>query len=412
MKKDTVIIGGGIVGLMIAYHMLKQGIKTTIIDKGDITSGTSFGNAGLVSFKGKNPLSTPGIIGDTLKLMLKGESPVNIHPNLDPKLYRWLLKFAASANQKRLKKSLVLFETYGQYSLGTYENMTKKDKMDFFFHKDGLLMVYTENDSFNKKVQITKDPNKYLILSKEQTKEYMPCANDKIVGSVLLKGNGHVDSGLLMKELKAYLLKEGVEFQLNEEVRKLEFIGDKVSTIATNKHLYEPQNVILSTGWELNLSKQAGNDFLMLPAKGYSITFEMEESLKPKTAALFADLFIAITPRRDTVRITSKLELGSKDPNVVKKQIDSIKKNLSIYTNDFEMKNAIEWTGFRPLCPNDMPLIGYDKKYKNLIHATGLGWLGITFAPAIGNIISNLVLKDKENKKNKDILLFSEFYQV
>lgn len=412
MKKDIIIIGGGVVGLMIAYHMYKQGIKVTIIEKNDITDGTSFGNAGLVSFKGKTPLSTPGIIIDTLKLMLKGQSPVDIHPNLDINLYKWLLKFAKSANTQRVEKTLALFETYGQYSLDTYEKMTNDDKMEFFFHKDGLLMVYTENNTFNEKVKISKDEKKYTILSKDELKTYLPFANDKIVGAVLLKGNGHVNSGLVMKELKEYLTKVGVELLINEEVKKLNFSEGKVSSITTNKNTYEPETVILSTGWEQTLSKQAGNNFLLQRAKGYSITFEMEESLKPKTCTLFADLFIAMTPRRENVRITSKLELGAKDPNVVKKQIDSIKKNLALYSNEFEMKNAVEWTGFRPLCPNDMPILGYDKNYSNLVHATGLGWLGITFGPAIGNIITELVLEYKENKKSKDILLFSEFYQV
>ena len=76
------------------------------------------------------------------------------------------------------------------------------------------------------------------------------------------------------------------------------------------------------------------------------------------------------------------------------------------------MKNCIEWTGFRPLTPDDMPILGFDEKYSNLVHATGLGWLGITFGPAIGKIISELIVEHKENRKSSDILLFSQFYQV
>jgi len=111
------------------------------------------------------------------------------------------------------------------------------------------------------------------------------------------------------------------------------------------------------------------------------------------------------------VRLTSKLELGTSSEKIVKKQINSIHKNLSLYSNPFEIKNGIEWTGFRPLTPNDMPLIGFDDTYSNLIHATGLGWLGMTFGPAIGKIVGDLVLKDKRNENNLDVQLFSGFYQ-
>ena len=411
MKKDIIIVGGGVIGLMSAYSLINSGRQITIIDKTDITDGSSFGNAGLLSAFGKNPMSAPGVLTDTLKLMLKGESPVNLHPSLDFKLYKWLWAFARSSTESRLKRTLLLFERYGQMSLDIYSKMTQDDKMDFHFCQDGLLMVYTEQKSFDKKVKLCNDANKYEILTKEKTKVYMPFLNDKTIGSVLLKENGHLDPGVLMGELKNHLIDKGVEIITDEEVQKLEFSQSKVIKMHTNKTRYEADTFILSTGADDTLSKQAKNNFLMTPAKGYSITFEMEEKLKPKTCALFADLFIAMTPRKDTVRMTSKLELGTANDKIVKKQIDSIHHNLSLYSNPFEIKNSVEWAGFRPLTPNDMPLIGFDDQYSNLIHATGLGWLGITFGPAIGKIISDLAINDKTNKSNLDVQLFSGFYQ-
>lgn len=411
MKKDIIIIGAGCIGLMSAYFLQKSGRDVTVIEKGDITDGTSFGNAGLLSAFKKYPLSAPGAISNTLKLMIKGESPASIHPTFDLHLYKWLLKFATSATEDRLRRTLALFERYGQISLDLYESMIKEDGMDFHFCKDGLLMIYTEQKTFDEKASHCDNTKAYEILSKDRTKEYMPILNDKVIGSILLKENGHIDSAEFMLELKRYLKEKGVEFLLNEEVKRLEFEGSKVSKIRTSKGVYEADTFILATGADDTLAKQAKNNFLMTPAKGYSITFRMEEELKPKTASLFADLFIAMTPRRDTVRITSKLELGTINPNIVRKQIDSIHHNLSLYTNEFKKEDIVEWTGFRPLTPNDIPIIGYDEKYNNLVHATGLGWLGMTFSPAIGKIISEVITIDKKNSTNVDILLFSSFFQ-
>ncbi|UTJ05716.1 NAD(P)/FAD-dependent oxidoreductase [Arcobacter roscoffensis] len=411
MKRDVVVVGGGCIGLMSAYCLHKSGREVTVIEKNDITDGTSFGNAGLLSAFKKAPLSAPGVILDTLKLMAKGESPASVHPTFDLHLYKWLLKFAASATESRLKRTLALFERYGQISLDMYESMVKDDGMDFHFCKDGLLMIYTEQNTFDAKAKLCTNPDAYEILSKERTKEYMPILNEKVIGSILLKENGHVDPGEFMLELKKYLESNGVEFLLNEEVQRLEFEGSKVSKIRTSKGSYEAETFVLSTGADDTLAKQAKNKFMMTPAKGYSVTFKMKDELKPKTSSLFADLFIAMTPRRHTVRMTSKLELGTTNPEVVRKQIDSIHKNLGMYTNKFDMEEQVEWTGFRPLTPNDIPIIGFDEKYKNLVHATGLGWLGITFAPAIGKIIGDVITKDGKNETNEDVLLFSAFYQ-
>lgn len=411
MKRDIVIIGGGAIGLMCAYSLFKLGRKVTVIDEGSIENSTSFGNAGLLSAFDKTPLSYPGVVGETLKLMLKGESPLTFHPTFDLKIYQWLLKFVQSANEKRTKKSMELFEIYGQMAVDMYTQMEEVDGMDLDLQKKGLLMVYTQEETFQQKVKKSQNPERFEILNVEQTKTYLPCAKDNIQGSVLLKKNSHIDPKRVMLEMKRYLKENGVEFILEEKIEDLVFENNEIRFVKSKANSYEANTVILSTGYQTFLAKKANNDLMLTPAKGYSITFEMPEVLKPKTSLLFADMFIAMTPRRNDVRITSKLEIGSTSKEVVQKQIQSIKENFKRYTLPFEMKNAVEWCGFRPLTPNDMPLLGRDKTYANLIHANGLGWLGITFAPAVGKIIGDLIVKEQTNEENKDIMAFSGFYQ-
>lgn len=411
MKRDIIIVGGGVIGLMCAYSLVKQGRKVTVIDEGKIEDSTSFGNAGLLSAFDKTPLSYPGVIGETLKLMLKGESPLTFHPTFDLKIYQWLLKFIQSANETRMKKSMELFEIYGQMAVDLYTQMEKTDGMDLDLQKNGLLMVYTQEETFKQKVKKSQNPERFEILNVQETKNYLPCANDKIQGSVLLKKNSHIDPKRVMLEIKKYLLSQNVEFILEEKIEDLIFKDKEVVAVKSQNEIYDAETVILSTGYQTLLAKKANTNLMLTPAKGYSITFEMPENLKPKTSLLFADMFIAMTPRRNDVRITSKLEIGSTSKEVVQKQIESIQTNFKRYTIPFEMKNKVEWCGFRPLTPNDMPLLGRDKKYSNLIYANGLGWLGITFAPAIGKIISDLICKEQSNTDNKDITSFSGFYQ-
>ncbi|WP_428025894.1 NAD(P)/FAD-dependent oxidoreductase [Arcobacter sp.] len=413
MKRDTIIIGAGVVGLMCAYSLHKAGRKVTIIDEGDITNSTSFGNAGLLSAFDKGSLSYPGVITNTMKQMLKGESPVKIHPTLDFKLLKWLFKFAASANETRFKRTIMLFEKYGEETLKLYEKMQKKEGLDFDYHRTGMLSVFTEDVTYEKKLKEceSKDPKNYKILSKQETKEYLPCGNEMIKGSILFNRNAHFDPKRVMLETKEFLQKEGVEFILNEKIIDIKFENKKVKSISSLNNTYEAENFVLSTGYQTLLADIRKKSFMMTPAKGYSITFTMPEVLKPKTSTLFSDLFIVMTPRRDSVRLTSKLELGSTDTKVVKEQIDSIKANFEKYTVPFEMQDVKEWTGFRPLTPNDMPLLGRDEKYKNLVYAMGLGWLGMTFAPSVGKIVKKMITKDLDNKDSDDILLFSGLYQ-
>ena len=49
-RAQVLIIGGGIVGASIAYHLTKRGISDVVIlEQGQLTSGTTWHAAGLVS---------------------------------------------------------------------------------------------------------------------------------------------------------------------------------------------------------------------------------------------------------------------------------------------------------------------------------------------------------------------------
>lgn len=413
MKRDIIIIGAGIMGLTTAYELLKAGRKVTIIDENDITDSTSFGNAGLLSAFDKGPLANPGIVFNTLKLMIKGESPVNIHPTLDTKIYKWLWKFVNSANKDRLKRTLALFEKYGHISNDAYEKMQNIDGLDLDFQRRGMLSVFTEQKSYDKKLldYAIKNDDVFEIIEKNKIKEFIPCITNDVKGAIHFKRNTHFDPKRTMLELKRYLIENGAEFILNERISHIKYSDSKIESISSALNTYEADTYIMSTGYQTLLADKVNQNLMMTPAKGYSITFKMPKELQPVTSTLFSDLFIVMTPRRDDVRITSKLEIGSTNHQIVKKQIESIKENFKKYTVPFIMEDIVEWTGFRPLTPNDMPLIGRDEKYKNLIYGMGLGWLGMTFGPALASILKDLIVNDLENKNSDDILLFSGFYQ-
>lgn len=413
MNRDIIVIGAGIMGLTAAYELHKSGKKVTVIDEGNIKDCTSFGNAGLLSAFDKGPLSNPGIVLDTLKLMLKGESPVILHPTLDKKIISWLWKFINSANPQRLKRTIALFEKYGQITIDKYKKMQDEDGLDFDFQHKGMLSLFTNQETYDKKINqySYEDETRFKILTKSEIKDYVPCSNEKAKGAILFKKNAHLDPKKVITQLKEYLENNGVEFILNEKITDIQFSEDKIECIKSNTNTYEANTYIMSTGYQTLLADKLNKELIMTPAKGYSITFNMPKEYEPLTSTLFADLFIIMSPRKDDVRLTSKLEIGSTNPAVVKKQIDSIKENFKKYTIPFEMTNEKLWAGFRPLTPNDMPLIGRDEKYKNLIYGMGLGWLGMTFGPSLAMILNDLIINDLENKDCDDILLFSGFYQ-
>jgi D-amino-acid dehydrogenase len=411
MAQSVVVIGGGVAGLMSAYYLQKAGHHVRVIDKASVEDNASFGNAGLLSAFEKTPLAHPGIIVKTLKLMLQGKSPMLINPTLDPKLYRWLVRFVASTTKERLKKSLILFEKYGHVATQAYYDFSATEGMEFDFHHDGVYLVFTDKKSFQEKLRVATNPAKYEIFSYEEAKAELGFVRSNVEGIIHLKRNARMNPGLMIRQLKALLIKKGVEFILNEEIVDLEVSNRKIQKALSRTTAYEADTFVLATGANIALAQKLGQDLMLTPAKGYSITFDMDASIRPKRCVMFNDLFIICTPRAQDVRLTSKLELGSTSPAVIQHRIDSIVKNLKRHTVDFELKNPTFWAGFRPLTPNDMPLIGRDPNVRNMVYAMGYGWLGITFGPVLGQIIAQLINEDWDNHQSDDVLLFSGFYQ-
>lgn len=408
MSKIT-IIGAGVSGLNCAYRLHKEGFDVRVIDFGEASDKTSFGNAGFLSAFEKYPLSYPGVFLKTISLMLKGQSPIKIHPSLNLKTYSWLIKFLQNANKNRLKKTLALFEKYGKIAYDDYEDMQKQGIL-LDYHQDGAYIVYTQQQSYHEKLSSIQNNDKYNICKYEDISDNLGFVKDNISGVVELKRNSRLNPALSIQNIKEYLIKNNVEF-INDEIIKLEYNNNKISQAIGKNTAYQSDIFIVATGINLNLLQNLNRDLMLIPTKGYSLTFDMPSHLKPKKVVMFNDLFTIITPRQENVRLTSRLEIGSTSKQIEQKVIDKILKNISFFTHDMQMSNIKPWVGFRPLTPNDMPLIGRDETYTNLIYSMGLGWLGMTFAPAIGRIVTNLIKNDWENKQSDDVLLFSGFYQ-
>ena len=54
-----------------------------------------------------------------------------------------------------------------------------------------------------------------------------------------------------------------------------------------------------------------------------------------------------------------------------------------------------EWTGFRPMCYDDLPIIGRSAFINNLVIATGHGSTGLSMAPGTGKLVAEIIAEKK-----------------
>ena len=98
-----VMVGAGIVGLCVAWHLARGGARVTVLDPEPPASGASSGNAGAISAGSVAPLAMPGVFRQVPRMLLDPEGALHVPACYWPRAAPWLLRFVASARPARVE---------------------------------------------------------------------------------------------------------------------------------------------------------------------------------------------------------------------------------------------------------------------------------------------------------------------
>lgn len=407
----TIIIGGGITGLCTAYYLQKAGHQVTVVERGDITDGCSFGNMGYMSPSHFIPLASPGIIAEGFKYMLSSSSPFYIKPRLNLELAQWAWHFFKNSTAAQVKKSTPHLNNILQLSRSLINDMRQEVGDRFDMQTKGCLMMCKTQRSLDHERHLADDAeNLGLIVNRLNAAEVQALETDvevAVAGAILFKDDCHLDPGKLMLALRSYLEGKGVIFQLRSTVSGFEKRGDFVTAAITNTEKIIGDNFVIAAGsWIPAVSKMLGIRLLLQPGKGYSTTYDHVEK-NIKYPAILVDGRCAITPWGNRLRIGGTMELSGINNNVLIKRMQGIYHTArDFYPGlDIEQPPADKiWNGLRPVTPDGLAYIGRVKEYKNVIVAGGHAMLGISQGTGTGLLVSQVL----ENKKTEiDISAFN-----
>jgi len=138
-KGKVIVLGGGVIGLCSAYYLKNSGFEVTILDKGDFSSGTSFGNAGMIVPSHFVPLAQPGMIAKGIKWMFDAESPFYVKPRFSRSLLDWGWKFYQHSSEKHVKGAAQLLKELNLESKKLYVSLCDQLE-DIKIDEKGLIM--------------------------------------------------------------------------------------------------------------------------------------------------------------------------------------------------------------------------------------------------------------------------------
>lgn len=404
--KGVVVIGGGIVGLCTAYYLTKEGFGVTVIDKGDITSGASFVNAGYITPSHIIPLASPGMIAKGIKMMFNSASPFYMKPRLDADFLKWAWYFHKSSTPAKVEKAIPAIKEINLISRGLFADMKKSgDLGDFQLERKGLLMLYKTESAYLHERKIAErvafEGLEVSELNKTELHQLEPNVRIDAEGAIHYECDGHTTPTEIMPKLLAYLKRQGVIIKTNEEVLDIETDGDKITEVITTNGSYRPDNVVLAAGsWSGELAKKLRLKLPLQGGKGYRINVERSTGIS--IPAILMESKMAVTPMNGFTRFAGTMEFSGNNEIIRNERVMAIANGARSFYPDLKINEdeiANVSTGLRPVSPDGLPYIGNSSKFKNLTIATGHAMMGWSLGPVTGKLVAE-ILSNKKTTMN------------
>lgn len=397
-RTDVLIIGGGIIGIASAYHLLEAGCTVRLIDQGKLGKGASWANCGLVTPSHAPPLTAPGMPWKALRWMLSSRSPLYIRPTVRPSLLLWLLKFARHCNARDMMRATAARAALLNSSRPLYEQLMKKHGLECDWEARGLLLAFRsepamrDHDSIDD--QLAELGVESRRLSGDELRDTEPALRDDVVGARLYPVDAHLRPDLLVEEWSRVIREMGARIEEDRAMTGLSERDGAVERIETAQGPLRADEYVLATGaWSPRLATRLRLEIPIQPGKGYSITMDRPERC-PRYPLILAERNMCVTPWRSGYRLGGTMEFAGYDSRLDSTRIEAILSSAAEYLREPTGRKTIDrWYGWRPMTYDEIPRIGRSPVHANLTVAAGHGMLGVSTAPATGKLVAEIVTK-------------------
>lgn len=393
---DVIVVGGGVVGVSVAYHLAGEGAQVTLVESGELGRGASYGNAGLVVPSYSIPLATPEALAQGLRWLFDPESPFSIKPRLDPDLLAWLARFVAACRREKVAAAMPILRTLGLASLSLFEQLLALGGNEVGFQRKGWLYLYKTERGLEEGRHhaglVRRSGAQAVTLDGAGVKALEPAARPDLAGGVHYPDDAHLNPARFVDFLAGLARERGVTFKTHVRASGLQARDGAIHAVRTDEGQLRADHYVVAAGaWSTLLVRTMGLRLPVQPAKGYSLTFP-PSGTAPSHPLMFAEPHVVMTPMGDRVRVTSGLVLAGFDPSLDPRRLAAMERAARDYLVGVDGVEASErWAGYRPLTPDSLPVIGPTERFKNLFLATGHGTLGVTLGPITGKLIAELI---------------------
>lgn len=388
----AVVIGGGVIGLASAYSLRKRDYEVTIVDAQAPGAGASEGNAGWITPSLSMPVPSP-VVAQSLRWMLRSDSPLYIKPTLDVHRIAWLVRLLRHCNTAAYERG---FEATAQLNERTFElfDELEGEGVEFEMHHAGLLFCFLEASNAE---HVLEDLSRVAglgyapeSLSAGEVAEREAHLAPDVKAGIYLQQERQVRPETLVTGYVKRLLDEGVDIRVASPIHGFELAGGSVVGARNGEGVIEGDEFVIAAGAHSGLlARDLGVRVPIEAGKGYSLHFE-PPPVELEHALYLYESRVGATPLDGAVRFAGTMEFSGINTRMSQPRVAAIGAAARRYVRDWPADaQGQAWVGMRPLMPDGLPAIG--RIAGNVTMASGHSMLGVTLAPVTGDAVAELI---------------------
>jgi D-amino-acid dehydrogenase len=396
LDADVVVVGAGAVGACIALYLARRGASVILVDAANPGAGASFGNAGLVVPSYVVPLASSASVLEGLKGLFAADGPSRIRIRADVRAVAWWMRFMRSGVPSAVAASMAALHVFAQRSMSLHEELAASVG-GYGFARAGWLHLYRSRRVLDRGVQEAAKTARLgvraQVLSASEARALAPNATEQVVGGINHPDDAHLQPGRFVERIVEAAVSAGVRVLRSVPVALHQGAGGRAEVVnAATKDAFRAETCVLAAGvTSVEVARGVGLELPIEPAKGYSITVAAESRIP--LPLMLAEAHVVVTPMGDVTRLTTGLDFVGLDGRADPSRIGTMQRAARDYLGIDLSRPPTPWVGYRPMTPDGLPMVGRSSRYPNLVMACGHGTLGITLAPATGDLVADLLNK-------------------
>lgn len=396
MRYEVIVIGAGMVGTSVAWHLQKNNAQVLLLDKKLPGSETSYGNAGLIQREAIHTHPFPRHLTEMIRVLPNQGTDIRYRIPAILRYHQALLQYWKYSTPASVKKIEAEWQTLIEHCTSEHQTMIEASGADELITRDGWLQLHRSEETFREAIAAAIDARnqgvEHNVLTVEELKAMEPSANfDAFVGAIHWLNSWQVSnpSSLVKAYAKNFQEMQGTikESSVKEIVQ--EENGWKV--ITDNDTYYSDKLVIAAGPWSNDLIKPLGYDLPLFPMRGYHQHFKVNEKNTIHHSMFDMDKGFVMGPMQQGIRITTGAEMTTMNAPKNFGQLNTV---LKLARKILPLEDAVEseaWAGSRPCIPDMKPVIGPAPKHDKLWFAFGHSHQGFTLGPMTGRIVEEMI---------------------